>query len=279
MDINDIRAEVLRRQKAANAKIARLRRKGVQLAGSEFDVRRDPGKVARYNSKQLQSYLGQLNEFTHRRNQFVALSEGVPARAHVYNHAQRIAAEYNAFVQEHESAILGTKLPSVASGNPALEAAKSTIGDFQQNIAGKRARGKGGVSRPLNIEERNAFEFVSEARIQDWQNSLRQKMRPGYMSERIEKQRYQMLQAVSNFGDTELMEMAKNLNDEQLDTLWNYTDAPRDLFSGYHMHQLMSANKADSTAESIHEDATYETREWLQWAANLPARGNRSNRK
>lgn len=275
MDIHEIRAEVARRKKAADAKISRLRKKGVQLTGSEFDVRRDPARVARYNSRQLQSYLGKLNEFTSRSKQFVAGSEGVPIPAHVYNHAQRVAKEYNTFVGERESAIFGLKLPTIDSGNPALEKAKMTIGDFQRDAANTRNRGKGGVPRPLTKEVRDAFEFVNADRVQDWQNSLQQKMRPGYMSERIEKQRYQMLQAVSNFGDPELLEMAKSLDNDQLDTLWNYTDAPRDLFAGYHFQQLMSSGKADETQANIHEDATHETRQWLEWASKLPARGNR----
>lgn len=266
MDINDIRAEVARRQKAANAKIARLRRKGVQLTGSEFDVRRDPSRVARYNSRQLQSYLGQLNEFTSRRQQFVAGSEGVPIPAHVYNHAQRVAREYNAYVREREAPLMGIDIPQ--SG--------MTVGEFQRDVVGSRKRGKGARNeRPLSIEQREAFEFVNADRVRDWQANLQKKMRPNYMNERIEKQRYVMLQAVSAFGDKEMTELAKGLTDDQLDVMWNYTDAPRDTFSGYHILQLFGSGKADEAQANIHDDATHETREWLRWASKLPARGNR----
>lgn len=270
MDINEVRAEVARRQKAANAKIARLRRKGVQLTGSEFDVRRDPSRVARYNGRQLQSYLGQLNEFTHRRNQFVAGSEGVPIPAHVYNHAQRVAREYNAYVQEREAPLMGINIPQ--SG--------MTVGEFQRDVVGSRKRGKGARNeRPLSVEQREAFEFVNADRVRDWQENLKKKMRPNYMNERIEKQRYVMLQAVTAFGDDEMTALAKGLTDDQLDVMWNYTDAPRDTFSGYHILQLFGSGKADEAQANIHEDATHETREWLKWASSLPSRGNRTNGK
>lgn len=266
MDINSLRAEVERRQKAANAKISRLRRKGVQLAGSEFDVRRDPSRIGRYNTRQLESYLGQLNDFTHRRNQFVAGSEGTPIRAHVFNHAMRTATEYNSFVKARESSIADTQVPNTGMNIAELGQAR-----------GKSA--KGGPGRPFTIEQREAFEFVNEARLKDWRNSLEAKMRPGYLEGKLSMQRDQMLKAVTNFGDKELLDQASRLTDEQLDTLWNYTNAPQDLFSGYHHQKLLAAGLADETDSNIHDDAAGDVRDWLSWAESLPPRGNRPNRR
>ena len=270
MNLNELRAEVAKRQKAANAKIARLRRKGVQVADSEFDVRREPSRVARYNSKQLQSYLGDLNSFTNRRNQFVAGAEGVPIRAHKYNHAMRTAREYNSFVEDYYFNVAGTNIPQQGM----------TVADFDRDVRADRRRGKGGVSRPLSVEQRQAFEFANEKGLTTWRDNLEQKMRPGYLAGKLKYQRSQMMDAIGNYGDEKLTELAKSLDDEQFDTLWNYTDAPRQIFEGYHYAKLLSTgNAADETDANIHEDASEETRQWLTWAATLPPRGNGKKRK
>lgn len=265
MDINELRAEVARRQKAAQAKIGRLRRKGVQLEGSEFDVRRDPTRVARYNRSQLNSYLGQLNEFTQRRVQFVPGAEGVPIRAHVFRHAQRTAREFNEFVSRHESGVNDIFIPKQGM----------TSAEFRRDVEGSRKRGKGGRARPLTAEIRNSFEFVSEDKIKAWRDSMERKMRPNYLEGTLQKQKYQMLQIVDMYGQEDMSDIARSLTDEQINVLWNYTDAPRDAYTGYHMMQLMAAGKADETFANIQEDASSDLREWLQWAQTLPARGGR----
>lgn len=269
MDINELRAEVMRRQKAANAKIARLRRKGVQIAGSEFDVRRDPNRVGRYNSRQLQSYLGELNEFTQRRVQFVPGSEGVPIRAHIFNHAQRTAREYNAMVRQHEEQVGDTFIPK----------AGMTANEFMRDVVGTRKRGKGGKVRPLTAEDRRSFEFVSEDKIVKWRESMERKMRPDYLKDTIEKQKYKMYELIDHFGDDKLSELAKSLTNDQVNVLWNYTDAPRDMFNSYYMARLTSTGKADDTFARIDEDSISDVKDWLEWAGTLTSRGNRQNRR
>lgn len=269
LDINELRAEVARRRKAAQSKIARLRRKGVRLEGSQFDVRRDPHRVGRYNSRQLQSYLGELNEFTQRRVQFVPGVEGTPIRAHVFKHAQRTANEYNAMVQKHEQDVSNIFIPK----------AGMTAGEFMRDVVGTRKRGKGGKVRPLTVEARNSFEFVSEDKIMKWRESMERKMRPNYLNDSIEKQKYKMYELIDHFGDDKLSEIAKSLSSEQVNVLWNYTDAPRDMFNSYYMARLTSTGKADDTFARIDEDSTSDVKDWLEWASNLSPQGNRSNRR
>lgn len=269
MNLNELRAEVIKRQKAATAKIARLRRQGVQVAGSEFDVRRDPNRVSRYNSRQLQSYLNDLNQFNNRRNQFVGGAEGVPIRAHIFKHAMRSAAEYNSFVEDYYANVSGIDIPQ----------AGMKVAEFDRDVKGDRKRGKGGVSRPLEAERRQAFEFEGEQGLLAWRNNLEKKMRPGYLEGKLAFQRSQMMDALKHYGDDSLMQMAEGLTNEQFDTLWNYTDAPRQIFEGYHFAKLLGVGQADETEANIHEDEYEETRQWLNWAGNLAPRQNRKNRK
>lgn len=268
MNAKEIREEVMRRQKAATAKIARLKRQGVQLSGSEYDVRRDPSKVARYNSTQLRSYLGQLNEFTNRNRQFVPGSEGVPIPRHIWNQLERTQAEFKTFSENHYNGVKDTFIPQRGV----------TIGKQDSDVLGK-ARAKGGVSRPISFEDRKAYEFPNAERVKDMRDAMEQKMRTSYLPKKLTDQHDQLMEAIKVFGNDDLTTIAQNLTYDQVDALWNYSDAPRDLFAGYHHQKLLAAGKADDTDSNIHDDAEYETRQWLDWAASIPSRGNRTNRK
>lgn len=70
--LESLRAEALRRHKAATRKISRLNKEvGVIVSGSRHDPRRDRRKIGRYNEKQLKAYIDTLNSFIDRKIQFV----------------------------------------------------------------------------------------------------------------------------------------------------------------------------------------------------------------
>lgn len=263
MSINDLRAEVLKRHKAANNKVNRLKRQGVELSGTVYDVRRDPANVRRYNARQLQSYLGQLNDFMRRGNQFVAGNEGVPIRRGVWERYKRTEREYMDFVNQHYAAVKDTFVPRLGF----------TVEEFDRKVRPKRDRGKGGIPRPLEMfPEISAAGVVSEDRLEAIRQSLNKKLRPGFVPDLAKRQKFQILQSVAAFGDPEIDRLANDLTLDQVDTLFNYTDAPRDLFAAYRMAQLMAANQADEVDARILEDDRAEVLDWLKWAKTLPAR-------
>lgn len=265
-DLNELRAEVLRRQQAAQRKVARLRRKGVNISGTPYDVRRNPENIGRYNSRQLQSYLNQLNSFVDRRTSFVGGVEGMPIPREKWQQYKRVEKAYRKRAEAHYETVKDTFIPQ--SG--------LTVEGFDKKIRRKREPGKGGVPRPMELfSDRMPYEVLDEKKLARLQKNLEKKLQADYLPKEVKRSRKKMLQAVAEFGDKELTDLAKSLTDEQVDTLWNYTDAPRDIFSGYHYMRLLSAGKADEAQANIHEDAAYETKVWLQWAKELPPRGNR----
>lgn len=263
VDVNDLRAEVARRQKAAQAKVARLKRQGVELSGTVYDVRRDASRVSRYNSKQLRSYLGELNSFMKRTNQFVAGSEGAPIRAGVWRNYKRQEQEYINFVQSHYEGLKDTFIPR----------AGKTVEGFDKKMRRTREPGKGGVPRPLEMfAPLNPYDVVSEEKLEAMRKNMINKLAPDFVPKTAQKQKFQILEAVKAFGDEKLTQMANDMTLEQVDTLFNYTDAPRDLFAGYYFQKLLAANKADETDALIHEDDKDEVKAWLSWASSLPPR-------
>jgi len=268
MGLDDLRKQVIERQRAANRKVNRLRNKGVQIVGTGHDVRRDIGNVGKYNARQLQAYLGQLNSFIDRSNSFVPGSQGTPIRRSVWNEYKRAERAYNRKAEEHYSGVQGTFVPQ----------AGMTIVQFDTSVRPNTVRARGGVNRPLEPQRFDSFEIANEKRLADLTKRLQSKSRQEYLPAQIRKQRRTLNKAVQDFGDPELNALAKSLTDEQFDILFNYTDAPRDMFEGYHFLKLLATGKADKAQASIHEDSAYETRQWLEWASKLPTRGNRKNR-
>src|SRR5690606_27809505 len=102
------RAEVRRRQLAAQRKVNRLKNKGVEISGTPFDVRRNPSNISKYNKKQLNSYLNQLNSFVDRRNAFVGGVEGKPIPRRSWNAYKRVERAYQKAVEAHYAGIKDT---------------------------------------------------------------------------------------------------------------------------------------------------------------------------
>lgn len=112
-DLNRRRAEVLKLQQSAGRKVNRNRAKGVELAGTRHDPRRDADKVKRYTAKQLDAYEQQLTRFMDRKTQFVPDSAGRPIEAAKWRTYKNLENRYKAksakqFDQVKDKVIPGT---------------------------------------------------------------------------------------------------------------------------------------------------------------------------
>ena len=81
-EIDKLRAEVIKRQRAASNKMSRLRRQqGVEVSGSSYDPRKSRDHINRLNTSQLNALLGRINDFTSRSTQFINTGNGAVSRA------------------------------------------------------------------------------------------------------------------------------------------------------------------------------------------------------
>lgn len=69
--LSALRGIALRKAANATAKIRRLEKTGIRVAGSLYDPRREVENVKRYTRKQLNAYVRNLDEFTSRSTKFV----------------------------------------------------------------------------------------------------------------------------------------------------------------------------------------------------------------
>lgn len=273
MDINELRAEVRKRQQAANAKARRLRAKGVEIEGTQFDPRRNAAPINRYTKRQLNDYLSKLNEFTSRSNQFVPLSGGsfVPAREwRKYRTAER---RYNQIANREYGKVADLKLPLTGMTVSERDATMRPTNRKIRRAAGEAVRR---IYEPVNIRPENVE--GPEALRKLTQQRQRQISRP-YKAEETERQRREMRAMLDRIGESDMMKEAEKLTDEQFSTLWNYGTFATDLSRDYERIQLLATGGASAQQDRVHEDARQDILESIEWAQSLPTKKTRQRRR
>lgn len=256
-EIERLRAEVISKHAAASAKISRNRAKGIELAGSQFDVRREIAKVRRYNMKQLDSYLRELVNFTGRSTQFVAGSKGKPIPRNRFDVLKGLEDRVNKLVEHHENKIANIFLPS--SG--------MTIREREERFGTSRRKSGQGevVNRPFQKFNREAFRIngaqAAEALIKDMQKRLS----PKYLNSRNRANAKGLTRMLIDIGDDSAIEKLHALSPNQLDILLNHTKFASALAQTYGFNQMdvdgKYANTVESNMDNVHDMLNWASRQ------------------
>lgn len=263
MNVNELRALVRKRQQAANAKARRLEAKGVSVSGTKYDPRRDPAKIRSYNSRQLNSYLNELNAFTDRGNQFVGLADGSIVPSKKWRTYKGLERRYNAVGKREYSRVKDLKLPNAGRTVAERDA------DIMPNR--KRVRRAAGEAnsrlyepvnlRPQNVNGVKALETLIRHR--------RKQLSRAYKPDQIKRQRKEMNAMLKEIGESQLIEGANSLTDEQFNVLWNYGSFATDLSRDYERKRLLNEGGSSAEQDKVVEDARSDIVDALQWAAAL----------
>ncbi len=219
-DAKKVRAELKKRIQAVNNKINRTyKTSGAKVAGSEFDPRRREGIEDKYNVKQMQNYLSELNDFMRRGNQFVAGRRGAPLprnEVFVMQARQKRAEEAR---KAHDEAIGGLMTPI---GAPYREAS-----EFVTVTAGASKVGPYVVYnfRPEDITSAKSLREISK-------KILKQTMTK-YLSEHLAVDQKNAASALEYLGEKEMAEQVANLSEYQFDAFWNGTYSAELIFAKY----------------------------------------------
>lgn len=264
MDINELRRFVKQRHDAATKKVSRLRRvKGVEVGGTNEDVRRDPRKLKRYTRAQLNTYLRKLNTFLSRRQSYIAGVEGVPLPGDRVRVLQKEIRTYNDKAREHAASVANIKLP----GNDL------TVAERAANMTPTVRRAGGSPNtrpfsetrlKPSNIPGVDALNKL----IADFQR----KNSPGYLSKHLTKQRDNAEKLLIAVGHGEHIELLRGLTDDQFDTVWNETSLPAELGMGSGLMRFKTEGRKNAAHDAVMENLSNDIAEQLTWASNLPPR-------
>lgn len=262
-----LRAEVRRRHRAATSKVSRLRSRGVELGGSNFDVRRDLSKVKRYNAQQLKAYANQLNSFVTRSNAFVPGDSGVPIPAAKWREYKRLEKAFNERGQRHYTQIADTFLPN----------AGMTVRQRDDTLRPTRVKAAGEpVKRPYEAINRSSHNITGPESLDVLMRDMQRRTSRDYLPGELAKSREQFMNMLTEIGNQEHIEAARKLRDDQFDTLWNYTSFATDVSRDYEIMKLRARGEQERAHEKVHEDNTHEIGEILQWATFLPEKGSRA---
>lgn len=263
MSIQDKRAEAKARLKAVQNKVNRLRRdKGVEISGTEHDVRIESARLNRYNSRQLDAFIQRANAFVSRKTQFVAGAGGTPLPAQRYRVLQKLETHYtNAgksimdSIGELEAPFTGMTirqrdkqmLPDVKAGGEAVQRTFEMVFTDHRRIKNKEA-----LEKFINLRIKQAD--------------------PTYASSRVKKAREQLDQMFTTIGAESFKDIANKLSDEQFFVFFEYGPYVNDVGIQYSLvKQAQDEDRELTTSDAqMFEDTNAELRKALKWASKLP---------
>lgn len=256
-----LRAEVQKRIKSVNAKIARTQKNtGAKLSGTEFDPRRRAGIEKNYNAKQLSVYLSKLNDFMRRTNQFVSGNRGAPLPRGQFNAYKKLEQEYGAAGAAHEATVGNIQLPE-AYGDLTIRQHKAITPESQGSA----------VYGPYRQYNREAKDIKNVGALQKLSQNLKNMLRSSYLQGQISAGREQLEKALSIMGENEMINQVNGLSDYQFDVLWFGTEFAENVFDRYDLLK----EREDGTAKERYQDSAHESQlddlgGLLDFASGLP---------
>lgn len=203
------RARVADAERRAKRKVKRLQKKGVRTGAiSPFRT------VDASNTRAMNAYAKELEQFVSRSTRFVAGRDGTPIPYTAYRDYKRIERQWN---REHN------KYWERFAEQPfitAYGASDTTLG-MRSSISHVKGLpfGNIGYTRELLPEQ-----IRSEADLRRRMEILKKELSPSYQRKRVSQLRKNLLEHAATFNDERLPSMIRKLTNEQLFALQNFTN-------------------------------------------------------
>ena len=270
-EVKRLRQLARERQRAAGQKISRYKKQNINIAGSEFDPRRDLAKVDKYNSKQLKAYINQLNSFTDRTNQFVRGARGVPISRGIFIAYKELEKRYNNHFQKEFDNIRDVKMPGKSM----------TFGERHDMILPKNKSLRAGTSKYFG-KDRVSSGFTSDEALKKSMRNLKKSMKPGYSSE-TEKARRENFQKLIDYANRDdLGKAVKSLSSEEFYILWEYDSVIQNIVEEYYITiELLSdeENAIEHSGGNALFDEILKTVEEIKSSKSLRGRLRNNNKR
>ena len=293
MNLNEKRDLLRQRQKAASAKIRRLKnegvyierpvkdektgklvprqRYGVDVAGSEFDprVKKD---ISRMNSKQIDAALRRINKFTDRKTSFVPDMNGKPIPERAWNAYKTVEARYNKQVKTAFDKVKHVRLQS--SGND-LVTGKPVPGETIDNRMARRAGTFAGMAtdgQHTPYKHRNVLstQVTSAAAVDKLTRSMRKQANFDFLARRDRINRRNVDEKMQQIGNSDLLERIRALNGNQFRTLFLFSSFGEDFsqISGT-LNDLATMDELDDAGMQMYDNAVAGMESLIEWAEKL----------
>lgn len=268
-----LRALARAKHKAATKKVSRLNTEmRIDMSGSKYDVRRDLGKVARYNSRQLNAYIKQLVQFNSRATQFVPDAHYRPVPRAKWEAYKRVESEMNKRKTSAFDRYKDLRLPGRVVGGrrqPGM-----TIEQFERmsrppvplmaDVASNSpARPTNRGSRSVQSEKALA-RLIAKARKDFTAKDLRSRAR---------QHRETINKMLSSVGHYDLMRQINRLTSEQIMVLVEYSGKFMHALSSLYYHAMArlkaSEELEDRYMDELEKSAYDEVQTLIEWSKQI----------
>ncbi|WVX89719.1 DNA terminal protein [Microbacterium phage Curie] len=246
-----LRAAALKKHANAVAKVSRLRSKGVDVAGTNFDPRKPIANVRKYNTKQLQAYMDRLDTFTARTYRVRALKDRVPLPLGRWEAYERTQRNYNRIVDAAMEKVGGLMPPdsglTIREREDMRKAVKGTA-NTENSVLHRTER------KPENITDAKALDKLEQ--------QLLKRSDPEYRERQVSAARGSADDMMDQIGQPALKAEVNALSDYQFDILWSRTRF-RDTLIAIYLEMQESKGNADYSEELA------DCFQLVRWAATL----------
>lgn len=206
------RAEAMARHAAANRKVARLRRKGVDISGTKYDVRRDPAKIKNYNRVQLDAYINRVNTFVDRKTQYVGDVHGRPIAPAVAREYRQTENKLNRIINDAYDRVKNVKLPGQ----------NRTVDDRMKAITPEHKHAGNAANSPYKPIVRQGKNFANEKKMRELTAKMKKKLKTDFLAKDLKTDLATVKDMAAVLGRDDLYQRAKSLTNDQFNVLFNF---------------------------------------------------------
>lgn len=261
-------AQVRQLQRRASNKVSRIRTvNGIEIGGTDHDVRRDPKKTKNYNKTQLRSFIGKLENFNSRSNNFVQGAEGAVIPKKQWNEYKAVERKYNSIGQRINNSVLKTVMPK---GSETVPGSGMTIKQRRNTLKPDNPRSAGAaVAGPYAEIDRKPSRVKSSAALAKLTEALKKKIDPTHLDRELKRGRKEMRQMLIEIGAADLLKEARKLTDEQFNVVWNETNFADAISTLYYHYKNKNSQTDQNTRAANLEDYRDDAKSIIEWGLKI----------
>ena len=258
-DVGRLRAEARRLHRNATKKISRNNvNRGANIAGSQYDPRRDLSKVDGYNKSQLRSYIAELKQFNARSTQFVPDAQYRPIPATEWKAYKADETALNQYRTDRFNKIADVELPG---GRGTLRERREMTRGVHPHMADPS------TSMTPNELDRRSKSVASLSALKKLREGIRERMTPEHEKRQRQANRDSIAGMMEIIDEPEMKLAFDEMTDEQFDFYWSSEDMVHDLAIPYELMKTFyqEGKQLRAGQKKMVSDHMSETWDWIEW--------------
>jgi len=266
------------RHRAVGKKISRLKQTNeVKVGGTKYDPRRELKKLERYNARQLDAYVRELNSFMKRETQFVPDSQRRPMKGDQWKQYKELEKQYNNRATSEYSPLADIPLPHTGM----------TVGERMSMMTPDHPQaGNPSVNNPYKTVQRKPTNVAGAKKLNDLIKDLKKRLDSRFEAKELKRARDEFSQMMAKINMPDMEKAVNSLTPSDFKNLWYLTSFATDISIMYEVSMALISDKDKPWHSDVFDNAVADAMVQIQWAKNLdkqrkplaPKQGNRRKR-